>query len=101
MKMPHDNISDYKAEDKKIVMIEEFLQFDHTSNELPSMAPFTNNFLFYIFSLLGFEENCLTEEDWLILPQELWPTQTYYKVFKEYANQIVVTNYHCERAAGI
>ena len=46
LKMPHDNIFDYKAEDKEIVVIEEVLQFDHTSNELPSMAPLINHFSF-------------------------------------------------------
>ena len=71
-------------------MIEEVLQFDHTSNELPSMAPLIIHLSSYIFSLLGLEEDRL--KDWLVLPPEHWPTQTYYKVFKEYANQIVVTN---------
>ena len=46
-----------------------------------------------------FEEDHL--KNWLVLPPEHWPTQTYYKVFKEYANQIVVTNDHCERAVGM
>ena len=64
LKMPCDNIFYYKAEGKVIVVIEEVLQFD-----LPSIAPLINNFSFYIFSLVWFEEDRL--KGLLVLPPEL------------------------------
>ena len=97
IKMPHKDRSEYKPDDKEEVSIKKLLQFD--DKELPSMAPLINKFSFYIFSLLGFEEERL--RDWLVLPPEFWHTQSYFKKFSQFAEQLVVTNDHCERAAGM
>ena len=75
--MPHNDIFGYKTEDKEIVIIQELLQIDNMKKEPPSTAPLAliNNFSYYIFSLHGFKEEPL--RDWLVLPPEVWPIQTY------------------------
>ena len=65
----------------------------------PRMSSLVNTFSFYMFSLLGFEEERL--RDWLVLPPEVWQTQSYYKRFKEFAQTLVVTNDHCERSVAM
>jgi hypothetical protein len=97
IKMPHTDRSDYKPEDKDDVNLAELLQFK--GENIPSMAPLFNKFYYYIFPLLKFEEERL--RDWLVLPPEVWPSQTYYKKFSQFAQQLVVTNDHCERAVGM
>ena len=66
---------------------------------MPSMALLVDEFSYYIFAVLRFEEERI--HDWLNLPPMFWHTQKYFRKFKEFAATLISTNDHAERSVGM
>ena len=75
LNMPHTDRFGYKTEEKEVVDVKDVHTPELFAEELPSMSSLVNTFSFYMFSLLGFKEERL--RDWLVLPPEVWQTQSY------------------------
>ena len=81
IKMPYEDENLYQPEDKPDTIISNLLQIDKINKgEQLSLVPLINNFTFYIFSPLEFQEERI--RDWLVLPPKFWTSQSYYQKFK-------------------
>ena len=80
LNMPHTDRFGYKTEEKEVMDVKDVLTPELFAEELPSMSSLVNTFSFYMFSLLGFEEERL--RGWLVLPPEAWQTQSYTRDLK-------------------
>ena len=64
-KMPSTNANEYSLESKPVIDLYKIIQFNHLDQSVPSMAVLVNEYLYFIFAVIGFSEKRV--KDWLAL----------------------------------